>query len=383
VKVWQYQEMRTKVLTDLDLMDETFITEPELVGYFNEAIEEAESEIVTLPRCDYFKIDAYLPWTTGKTRFALPANIYINKIRKIVYENSAIIYTIEHFRPQYEFEDVAFATQYGQSDDYRYQLLNPDAGGFRLKITPALRESAVLPPTYPFPDALNKDYGGSFPGYFAPFHMWFIRSARRMPIPTFNNVQGELRFTESWVGTVSGTSVTSVNLGGNNIQTVCGLLHNDGITPFVAGGILYTTGDILYLSVEPGGILPAPLVANTPYYVIASGTLGVIQLATTLQNAQLGTPITLTTVGTGFFDVQCVTTQAILNNLLVDIPQFATFVMQWVKCRCLEKDGDPRLAGAVGILEQQRKQMQDTLVEMIPDLNTEIEPDFSSYQEMS
>lgn len=382
MKVWQYQEMANKVLLDLDLVDETFINPVELVGYFNESIEEAESEIATLSRCDYFKTDMYMPWSIGGSIFSLPNNIYINKIRGIIYENGSIIYPITQFKPRYEFENVSFSQFYGQPDDYRYQLVNPAAGGFRVKLTPKLRESAIIPPTYPYPDALNPNYGGTFPNYFAPFHMWYLRSAQRMPIPTFNNVQGELRFTESWVGTVTGATVTSVNVGGNTIQTVCGLIHNDSITPFVAGGIQYVTGDILYLTTEPGGILPAPLVTGTPYYVIAQGA-GVIKLASSLQNAQLGTAIVITTVGTGFTDVQCVTTQTILNNLLVDIPQFATFVMQWVKVRCLEKDGDPRLSGAAMIVEQQRKQMVDTLAEMIPDLDNEIEPDFSAYQEMS
>ncbi len=382
MKVWQYQEMANKVLTDLDLQDETFINPVELVGYFNEAIEEAESEIVTLPKCDYFKTDMFMPWIAGQSVFALPANIYATKIRSIMYENGSIIYPITQYKPRYEFEDAAFTNFYGQPDDYRYQLVNPQAGGFRVKIRPNIRETAIIPPTYAYPDSLNPDYGGTFPNLFRPFHMWYLRTAQRMPIPTFNNVQGELRFTESLIGTISGTTFTSVNTGTNTIQVVCGLLHNDGITPFVAGGIPYILGDILYFTVEPGGVLPSPLVAGTPYYVIPVSS-GVIKLASSLANAQLGTAITLTTTGTGFIDVQCVTTQTILNNLLVDIPQFATFIMQWVKCRCLEKDGDPRLAGASEILTQQRKQMVDTLAEMIPDLDTEIEPDFSSYQEMS
>lgn len=382
MKVWQYQEMANKVLVDLDLTDETFINPVELVGYFNEAIEEAESEIVTLSRCDYFKIDSYLPLITGQNTFSLPNDIYINKIRGFMYENGAIIYAIGQYKPRFEFEDAAFTKFYGQPDDYRYQLINPAAGGFRIRISPNIRETAILPPTYAYPDALNPNYGGNFPNLFAPFHMWYLRAARRMPLPTFNNIQGELRFTESLVGTVVGTSTTSVNVAANTVSVVCGLTHNDGITPFVAGGIPYILGDILYFTPEPGGVLPSPLVAATPYYVIPVSS-GVIKLATSLQNAQLGTAITLTTVGTGFIDVQCVTTQTILNNLLVDIPQFSTFVMQWVKCRCFEKDGDPRLSGAYEILQQQRKQMVDTLAEMIPDQDNEIEPDFSSYQEMS
>lgn len=384
MKVWKYLEMANKVLGDLDLLDETFITPVELAGYFNEAIDEAESEIITLPKCDYFKTARSIPWIAGKSMLALPDNIYATKIRSIIYSNGSIIYPINQYKPRYEFQDAAFTDFYGSPDDYRYQLVNPEAGGFRIKIRPNIRETAVIPPTYAYPDALNPNYGGTFPNFFAPVKMWYLRSAQRMPIPTLNNIQGELRFTESLVGTLAGSSTTSVNVGANQIQTLCGLLHNDGFTPFVAGGIPYILGDILYFTPEPGGTLPAPLVAGTPYYVIpVAGTPGLIQLATTLINAQSNVPLVLTTVGAGFTDVQCVTTQTILNNLLVDIPQFATFVMQWVKMRCVSKDGDPRFGAEKDLMDQQRKQMVDTLAEMIPDLDTEIEPDFSHYQEMS
>ena len=142
----------------------------------------------------------------------------------------------------------------------------------------------------------------------------------------------------------------------------------------------YITGDILYLSST--GTLPAPLQANTPYYVIALGG-GVIKLATSLANAFANIPIDITDVGVGYTQISVVTTVTILNSLLVDIPQFATFVMQWVKCRCLEKEGDPRMEGASLILQQQRKQMVDTLATRVPDLDDEVEPDFSAYQEMS
>ena len=383
MKIWKYSEMSNKVLVDLDLADETFINPVELAGYFNEAIDEAESEINTIPRYDYFKRNAYIPVVSGNRSYAMPPGIFIHKIRQVMYQNGSIIYPIVQFKMRYEFEDQAFSEFYGKPDDYRYQFLNPAPGQWRLYFTPVSRETAIIPPRFPFPDSLDPDYGGTFPNFFAPVRIWYQRHAERMPLPTFNNVQGELRMTESLICSLAGSAFSSVNTGTNTISTVCGLTHSDGFTPYVPGAVPYVTGDILYFTPDVNGVLPAPLVAGTPYYVITTGTVGVIKLATSLQNAQLGTAITLTTTGTGVVNVQVVTTPTILGNLYVDIPQFATFIMQWVKCRCLEKDGDPRLSGATQVLQQQRKQMQDTLAEMIPDLDNEIEPDFSSYQEMS
>ena len=384
MKVWSYAEMSNKVLLDLDLVDETFINPVELVGYFNEAIDESENEINTIPRYTYFKTFGFLDVIAGNRSYALPPYIFAHKILKIMYMNGSIIYPIVQFKMRYEYEDQAFSEFYGKPDDYRYEFLNQAPGQYRIYMTPVSRETAINPPKYPFPDSLDPNYGGTYPNLFTPVKIWYQRHAQRLPIPTYNNVQGELLTTETLICSLTGSSFSSVNTGTNTISTVCGLTHSDGFTPYFPGGSLYVTGDILYLVPEPGATLPSPLVANTPYYVITTGTAGTIKLATTLQNAQLGTPITLTTTGTGLVNVRVVTTQAILANLLVDIPQFATFVMQWVKCRCLEKDiGDPRYQNATTVLEQQRKQMQDTLAEMIPDLDNEIEPDFSSYQEMS
>ena len=91
----------------------------------------------------------------------------------------------------------------------------------------------------------------------------------------------------------------------------------------------------------------------------------------------------MTTVGTVYFTIKVAATLAIIDATLMDIPEFATFVMQWVKCRCMEKEGDPRLAGAIDILAQQKKQMVDTLTEGIVDDDNEIQPDYTHYQEMS
>ena len=56
-KVWRFDEMLLKVRRDTDLMeddpDEQFVTKAEMIGYFNEAIDEAEAEIMLLNK-DYF-----------------------------------------------------------------------------------------------------------------------------------------------------------------------------------------------------------------------------------------------------------------------------------------------------------------------------------------
>ena len=64
---------------------------------------------------------------------------------------------------------------------------------------------------------------------------------------------------------------------------------------------------------------------------------------------------------------------------VIDIPEFVQFVMQFVKVRCYEKEGNPNMEFALGVLAQQRKQMQDTLSNMIPDSDNLVEQDRSAY----
>ncbi|RWP31828.1 hypothetical protein [Mesorhizobium sp.] len=61
---------------------------------------------------------------------------------------------------------------------------------------------------------------------------------------------------------------------------------------------LLRTGDAIIFRAD-GGAPPAPLVANTDYYVIRTSTYGSIQLATSVANARAGTAIPLTDAGSG------------------------------------------------------------------------------------
>ena len=357
MKVWQYQEMYTKIKNDLDLNDETFISPNEMVGYFNEALNEAESEIIDI-NAEYFLTKFYVPFTQGVGLYTLPSSIYANKIRGIMYTNGSTIYPVQRYKRRTKFQDLAFTDQYGQADDYRYILVNNVIGQAQVEFHPVARETAILPPS-------NLA--------FTPIVLWYIRNCVRVP------VTGEYCNPEL-------ISPTQVNTGTSQIQTYAGTqsygVPQQGIPGAYPGSIAYITGDAVQFQPGPAGSLPSPLVAGVTYYVIA-GTGGLIGLATTLANAQANVPITLTTTGTVYLTLTIAATQNIINAELIDIPEFATFIMQWVKCRCMEKEGDPRLGNATETLAQQKKQMVDTLTNAIPDDDDEIPPDFSTYQEMS
>lgn len=326
-----FKELRDKLEVDLDLQDETFVTPNELIGYFNEGIEEAESEILKIDE-DYFLTSAPVLLVAGQAAYPYPANIYAYKVRGVVYANGSVIYSVKRFRRKNKFERLAFAAQYSGTEDYMWYPTNDTPGSPTFNLMPPARETAT--------------------DTFQPMTMEYIRHANRIPL------MGQYIFNWEILADQGDIDITTDQI------------------PVTS---TYVTGDKVKLS-SPGS-LPAPLVIGTEYYVIKGS--GYIKLATTLQNALAGTAIDLTAVGTGQISIAIAASQAIIDNTVIDIPEFTKFVVQWAKCRCMEKEGDPRLQGATETLVQQRAQMVSTLTEAQPDDQNEIEPDFSAYTEMA
>lgn len=335
-KYWTYADAKAKVQVDIDIQDETFVTANELIGYFNEGIKEAESEIIKIDE-DYFLSSYNIPLVAGVSAYDYPDNIYAYKERGIVYSNGSIIYDVRRFRRRNKFTNMASAQQYGSADDYRWYHTNDGPMRAKINLIPAARETAVLPPNS---------------GTFTPMVFWYIRNANRIPLI------GE--YVRNWDVL---SQDAAVDVGSDEIITTG----------------TYVTGDRVKLSAT--GSMPGGLTAGTVYYVIAGS--GYIKLATSLANARAGTAINITSVGLGVLLISIAATQTIVDNTIIDIPEFIEFPIQWAKCRVMEKEGDPRLPGAAETLQKLREQMVSTLTEAQQDDENEVEADFSPYYEMS
>lgn len=175
MKIWTFAEVNQKVRADLDMQEEDFVTPDEMVGYVNEAIHEAESEILKISE-DYFLKSAPLTFVLGQDLYDLPADIYGQKIRGIIYSNGSIQYSIRRIRGMNKFDVLTMIQQYGINDDYMYFLINATAG---------VQNKILIAPT-------SRDVG--------PFAtMWYIRSAGRIQTaaevgidPTDPNTVGQL-----------------------------------------------------------------------------------------------------------------------------------------------------------------------------------------------
>lgn len=71
------------------------------------------------------------------------------------------------------------------------------------------------------------------------------------------------------------------------------------------------------------------------------------------------------------------------DDSICDIPEFVSFVIQFIKVRCYEKEGHPNLQFATLALQKQRELMIETLTDMIPDGDNNVEMDLTSYEEMN
>lgn len=151
-------EIETKVRADLDLQDtDNFVAQDEMAGYGNEAIDVAESIIMTTFE-DYFLTSATLSLVEGASSITLPTDIYGQKIREIVYKNGDRIYPLRELRdPMMFYRKAIIDRQAVALDEYQYFLKSATAGAQdTLMITPAALESGAY------------------------LEMWYIRNANRI-----------------------------------------------------------------------------------------------------------------------------------------------------------------------------------------------------------
>lgn len=332
MRLWTYGEVRKKLERDFDLEDESFISSDELAGYCNEAIDSAEAEILKLNE-DYFLRSTKLDLTLGQDTLTLPSDIYAQKIRSLIYNNGGdLIYEIRRVRDPYKFSSIAEIQVWGTADWYGYIVQNQ---------TVSTQNTLLLVP----PSKITAS---------EILTLWYIRNAQRIPM------LGEYFVTQD------------VASSGFDIAT-------DIITSASHG---YTTGDKVKISVTGSSTVPAGLTAGTIYYVIAL-TADTFALATTLGNARAGTKIDFTTAGSGTITFTVSTTEAWRDTVILDIPEFTSYILQFMKVRCYEKEPDPRYESAVAALKAHQDQMVNTLTEQVPDNDNKIPMDLAIYEDMS
>lgn len=144
MQLFTFTQLKQKLGNDYDITDEVFVNDTELVGYINEALDDAETAIHTMHWEDkYFLVPGTLSIVNGTQDYSLPSDIYANKIRQIYYINGQIKYEIKRIRDisQTNFVDV--------TDQFlRYLLINTTASGVKLRVYPTPTETINVPIWY-------------------------------------------------------------------------------------------------------------------------------------------------------------------------------------------------------------------------------------------
>lgn len=137
MQLFALSDLNTKLGNDYDITDENFVDTTELVGYINEAIDDSETAIHTLHHEDkYFLVPSTFTWVNGTQDYALPTDIYGNKIRLVQYVNGPLIYEIRRVK---KLDRIPF---FQPDDRYEYLIINTTASGVKARFYPTPNESS-------------------------------------------------------------------------------------------------------------------------------------------------------------------------------------------------------------------------------------------------
>lgn len=127
--------IRSKIKTELDLNEETWITDASINLYINDAIRDCEGKIHSLYE-DYYLSSANVALVTGTSSYDLPSDTYADKIRLLQYNDGSTKYNIERIR---QIDKIPFVQD---NDFYTYIITNTAAAGHKIKIYPNSRETS-------------------------------------------------------------------------------------------------------------------------------------------------------------------------------------------------------------------------------------------------
>lgn len=158
-KYWTLAQLVAKVEADLNLEDEGFVTPSEMVGYVNEAIDEAETEVHGIYE-DYFLSKEALTLVGGTSEYSIPTTVFAHKIRRITYRNGTRTYTVKRIRDWKKFEEFELNKVGGAQSgaEYQYFLINSSVGDPKILFSPDVSESGAY------------------------MTIWFLRQANRLEV---------------------------------------------------------------------------------------------------------------------------------------------------------------------------------------------------------
>lgn len=141
-----YEALREKIEKDLDIEEEEFVQTEELMAYFNDAIRQAEAHIHKLGLEDIYFLNYDTPsLVSGTADYAMPTDIYLNKIINCVYNNGSKVFEVKELKGSQRFVDKALIENDNNSDPvYQYLLKHATAAaGTKWVLIPESQETST------------------------------------------------------------------------------------------------------------------------------------------------------------------------------------------------------------------------------------------------
>ena len=141
-----YADMKLKLERDMDLEGEEFIQEDELMELFNDGIRECEAHIHKLGLEDlYFKTSDTPSIVQGTADYAMPTNIYMNKLIECVYANGTTIFEVKRLKGKDKhLKKALIESDAGSNPTYLYDIRNDTAaGGVKWVLVPSAKETST------------------------------------------------------------------------------------------------------------------------------------------------------------------------------------------------------------------------------------------------
>ncbi|MFN3453441.1 MAG: hypothetical protein ACK41T_00675 [Pseudobdellovibrio sp.] len=129
-------EIKQEIEHELDLSEESWLNENDLINFANSAISDIEKEIHTI-HDNYFDSEAIVELEHGESLYSLPEDIYANKITGIFYNDGIEKYEV------LELKDRKRILNIHDNDVYSYRVVNTLADGSKIKLYPASRVTSL------------------------------------------------------------------------------------------------------------------------------------------------------------------------------------------------------------------------------------------------
>jgi hypothetical protein len=123
-----YAELKLKVQRETDTQAEDFVTDEELMSYFQDAVNECEAHIHKMGLDNqYFLSRASADLAIGQQSVDLPDDIYATKILRLILAGNGKVYTIRRMKSENFYERMENINIFNESSDaYEYIILNSD-----------------------------------------------------------------------------------------------------------------------------------------------------------------------------------------------------------------------------------------------------------------